>query len=113
MILPPALLALLQPYASGAVSTMAKAPTLSVSEWSMLASGLAHKAKLLQTENDELYEKVNESATLKHQVRALCKVVSKLEHALEGELRPQLFLCTVSMVTALISICFYRGTCSH
>lgn len=49
---------------------------------------LTHRAKVLQEENDELYDllKVGETGKLKEDVRALRRVVQKLEGALRGAL---------------------------
>lgn len=83
--LPPALLALLQPHITGASSAArASSSAPSASDWSLLAAGLAQKTRLLQEENDELYDKLSETANIKLENRSLRKVVSKLERALTG-----------------------------
>ena len=53
-----------------------------------MTAALTHRVKVLQEENDELYEllKVGETGKLKEDVRALRRVVQKLEGALRGAL---------------------------
>ena len=55
-----------------------------------VTTSLIQRAKILQEENDELYEllKAGETGRLKEDVRALRRVVEKMEGALRGTLRP-------------------------
>ncbi|KAK7695936.1 hypothetical protein QCA50_000575 [Cerrena zonata] len=75
--LPPALVALLLPHISDQTST-------SGSSSSTVTTALTQRVKVLQEENDELYEllKSSETGRLKDDVRALRRVVQKLEGAL-------------------------------
>ncbi|CCL99453.1 uncharacterized protein FIBRA_01471 [Fibroporia radiculosa] len=76
--LPPALVSILLPHINGR-STAATSTSNTV-------SALTQRAKVLQEENDELYEllKIGETGRLKDDVRALRRVVVKLEGALKG-----------------------------
>lgn len=51
-----------------------------------MTAALVQRTKLLQEENDELYEllKSGETGKLKEEVRGLRKVVDRLERALKG-----------------------------
>ena len=53
-----------------------------------VTTALIQRAKILQEENDELYEllKTGETGRLKEDVRALRRVVQRLEGALRGAL---------------------------
>ncbi|KZT12534.1 uncharacterized protein LAESUDRAFT_718800 [Laetiporus sulphureus 93-53] len=76
--LPPALISLLLPH----INDHAGSATATSSS---VTTALTHRAKVLQEENDELYEllKVGETGRLKEDVRALRRVVQKLEGALK------------------------------
>lgn len=52
-----------------------------------ITTALTHRAKVLQEENDELYEllKSGETGRLKEDVRALRRLVERLEGALKGQ----------------------------
>jgi hypothetical protein len=63
---------------------------------STVLNALTQKVKLLQEENDELYQilRVKETGKLKEEVRSLRKVVHKLEGSLRGtSLAPHRKLC--------------------
>ncbi|GBE79655.1 hypothetical protein BKA93DRAFT_275578 [Sparassis latifolia] len=77
--LPPALVSLLLPHINDRPLNNATATSNSVT------AALTQRAKVLQEENDELYEllKTGETGRLKEDVRALRRVVQKLEGALE------------------------------
>ena len=74
--LPPALVSVLLPH----IHDHASSPSTSVT------AALTQRCKTLQEENDELYEllKAGETGKLKEDVRALRRVVQKLEGALKG-----------------------------
>ena len=57
-----------------------------------MTAALVQRTKLLQEENDELYEllKSGETGKLKEEVRGLRKVVDRLERALKGGVLPRL-----------------------
>lgn len=80
--LPPALISLLLTHIDAA-----SAETSVRSSSSTVNTALAQRAKLLQEENDELYEllKSSETGKLKEEVRGLRRAVSRLETALRGE----------------------------
>lgn len=63
--------------------------TAATSTSSSATTALIQRAKTLQEENDELYEllKVGETGRLKEDVRALRRVVQKMEGALRGVLQ--------------------------
>ncbi|KAJ3001759.1 hypothetical protein NUW54_g6229 [Trametes sanguinea] len=75
--IPPALMSLLLPLLN-------EQPTSATSGSSTATTALVQRAKILQEENDELYEllKTGETGRLKEDVRALRRVVQKLEGAL-------------------------------
>lgn len=77
--LPPPLLSVLLPHINDR-SNQATSVSGSVT------AALTHRVKVLQEENDELYEllKIGETGRLKEDVRALRRVVQKLEGALLG-----------------------------
>jgi hypothetical protein len=79
--LPPALISLLLTHIDAA-----SAETGVRSSSSTVNTALAQRAKLLQEENDELYEllKSSETGKLKEEVRGLRRAVNKLETALRG-----------------------------
>lgn len=79
--LPPALISLLLTHIDAA-----SAETDIRSSSSTVNTALAQRAKLLQEENDELYEllKSSETGKLKEEVRGLRRAVNKLETALRG-----------------------------
>lgn len=62
--------------------------TSATSSSSTVTTALVQRAKILQEENDELYEllRTGETGRLKEDVRALRRVVQKLEGALRGAL---------------------------
>ena len=78
--LPPALVSLLLPH----IKDGSSATTGSSSN--TIATALTQRVKVLQEENDELYEllKTGETGKLKEDVRSLRRVVPKLEGALRG-----------------------------
>ena len=80
--LPPSLLALLQPLITGETS---RGPVASSS--TTITTGLLQRARILQEENDELYEllRTSETGKLKEEVRSLKRVVSRLQTALTGQ----------------------------
>ncbi len=80
--LPPALISLLLTQID-VVSTESSARSSS----STVNTALAQRAKLLQEENDELYEllKSSETGKLKEEVRGLRRAANRLETALRGE----------------------------
>ena len=61
-----------------------------------MTAALVQRTKLLQEENDELYEllKSGETGKLKEEVRGLRKVVDRLERALKGGVLLRLRCCT-------------------
>ncbi|KAI0353581.1 hypothetical protein OH77DRAFT_1406786 [Trametes cingulata] len=75
--IPPALMSLLLPHLN-------QRPSSATSGSSTVTTALVQRAKILQEENDELYEllKTGETGRLKEDVRALRRVVQKLEGAL-------------------------------
>jgi hypothetical protein len=79
--LPPALISLLLTHIDAA-----SAETSIRSSSSTVNTALAQRAKLLQEENDELYEllKSSETGKLKEEVRGLRRAVNRLETALRG-----------------------------
>jgi hypothetical protein len=79
--LPPALISLLLTHIDAA-----SAETGVRSSSSTVNTALAQRAKLLQEENDELYEllKSSETGKLKEEVRGLRRAVNRLETALRG-----------------------------
>lgn len=86
--LPPALISYLLPHLTGANKAPGTSPTTSASGTgsSTVTAALVQRTKLLQEENDELYEllKSGETGKLKEEVRGLRKVVDRLERALKG-----------------------------
>jgi WTAP/Mum2p family len=80
--LPPALISLLLTHIDAA-----SAESGVRSSSSTVNTALAQRAKLLQEENDELYEllKSSETGKLKEEVRGLRRAVNRLETALRGE----------------------------
>ncbi|KAF8165229.1 hypothetical protein B0H34DRAFT_688378 [Crassisporium funariophilum] len=76
--LPPALLSVLLPHFNGAA-------TGSVSGSNTVTAAITQRARVLQEENDELYNMLKQSETgkLKDEVRGLRRVVTKLEGALK------------------------------
>ncbi|KAF9653389.1 hypothetical protein BDM02DRAFT_3153219 [Thelephora ganbajun] len=85
--LPPALISYLLPHLASANKTPGTGPTTSTSgsSSSTVTAALVQRTKLLQEENDELYEllKSGETGKLKEEVRGLRKVVDRLERALK------------------------------
>ena len=79
--LPPALISLLMTHIDAAA-----AESNVRSSSSTVNTALAQRAKLLQEENDELYEllKSSETGKLKEEVRGLRRAVNRLETALRG-----------------------------
>ena len=79
MTIPPALMSLLLPHLNQ-LSNVATPGSGSVT------TALVQRTKILQEENDELYEllRIGETGRLKEDVRALRRVVQKLEGALRG-----------------------------
>jgi len=77
--LPPALLSVLLPHINSAAGN-----TTTTS--STVTAALTQRARLLQEENDELYEllKSSETGKLRDEVRGLRRTVAKLQGALEG-----------------------------
>ncbi|KLO15903.1 hypothetical protein SCHPADRAFT_914280 [Schizopora paradoxa] len=77
--LPPPLLSLLQPYVSGQQS-----PDAQRSGSSTMTAGLIQRTRVLQEENDELYEllRTSETGKLKEEVRCLKNVITRMERAL-------------------------------
>ena len=61
-------------------------PSIATTGSGSATTALIQRAKILQEENDELYEllKSGETGRLKEDVRALRRVVQKLEGALRG-----------------------------
>jgi len=95
LTLPPAFVSVLLPHINNAANSsnnsnsstnIAGASTSGSS--STVTAALTQRVKLLQTENDELYDllKHGETGKLKDEVRGLRRVVSKLEGALKGSL---------------------------
>jgi WTAP/Mum2p family len=80
--LPPALISLLLTHIDAA-----SAESGIRSSSSTVNTALAQRAKLLQEENDELYEllKSSETGKLKEEVRGLRRAVNRVETALRGE----------------------------
>jgi hypothetical protein len=80
--LPPALVSILLPHLSNAPSS--DGGTTSGS--STVTAALTQRTRLLQEENDELYDllKLGETGRLKEEVRGLRRVVERLEGALRG-----------------------------
>lgn len=78
--LPPALLSVLLPHIDAAAGATAGGSTTTVT------AALTQRTRVLQEENDELYEllKHSETGKLKDEVRGLRRVVAKLEGALKG-----------------------------
>lgn len=81
--LPPALMSVLLPHINNATSNSAAAAP---SSSSTVSTALTQRVRILQDENDELYEllKKSETGRLKDEVRCLKRVVGKLETALKG-----------------------------
>ncbi|THG97532.1 hypothetical protein EW145_g7599 [Phellinidium pouzarii] len=79
--LPPALLSLLLPHIKSQPPSSAHGATSST-----MTAALMQRARVLQEENDELYEllRLSETGTLKEEVHCLKRVVSRLEQALKG-----------------------------
>ena len=79
--LPPPLVSLLLPHINDRTTA-----TSSSSQSSTVVQALTQRVKILQEENDELYEllKTGETGRLKEDVRSLKRVVQKLEGALRG-----------------------------
>lgn len=77
--LPPALLSVLLPHINSAAGSTATTS-------STVTAALSQRARLLQEENDELYEllKSSETGKLTDEVRGLRRTVAKLQGALEG-----------------------------
>jgi len=77
--LPPALLSVLLPHINNAAGSTAATS-------STVTAALTQRARLLQEENDELYEllKSSETGKLTDEVRGLRRTVAKLQGALEG-----------------------------
>ena len=88
ILLPLALISYLLPHLSGANKAPGTSPTTSTSGTgtSTVTAALVQRTKLLQEENDELYEllKSGETGKLKEEVRGLRRVVDRLERALKG-----------------------------
>ena len=78
--LPPALLYVLVPHINSAAGATAGGST------STVTAALTQRTRVLQEENDELYEllKRSETGKLKDEVQGLRRVVKKLEGALKG-----------------------------
>ncbi|KAH8118337.1 hypothetical protein DFH11DRAFT_1723260 [Phellopilus nigrolimitatus] len=78
--LPPALLALLQPYVSSNPSSTNHGLTSTT-----MTAALMQRSHVLQEENEELYEllRLSETGKLKEEVRCLKRVVSRLDRALK------------------------------
>jgi len=78
--LPPPLLALLQPHINGSSAVVSGQTS------STMTAALIQRTRVLQDENDELYEllRVSETGKLKEEVRCLKRIVSRLERALKG-----------------------------
>lgn len=81
--LPPALVSVLLPHISKAASSEG---TGVASSSSTVNTALTQRVRILQEENDELYEmlKSGETGKLKEEVRGLRRVVERLEGALRG-----------------------------
>lgn len=79
--LPPAFVSVLLPHLNNALAI----PDATSGSNSVTAA-LTQRARLLQEENDELYEllKHGETGKLKEEVRGLRRVVDRLERALRG-----------------------------
>lgn len=98
MSLPPALISYLLPHLTGANKAAGTSPATSTpgTSSSTVTAALVQRTKLLQEENDELYEllKSGETGKLREEVRGLRKVVDRLERALKGGvlLRPRCFI---------------------
>lgn len=84
--LPPTLVSYLLPHLTGAIKAPGASSTTSGTGSSTVTAALVQRTKLLQEENDELYEllKSGETGKLKEEVRGLRKVVDRLERALKG-----------------------------
>lgn len=80
--LPPALVSVLLPHLHAASATAPGATSAS----NTVTAALTQRARLLQEENDELYDllKQGETGKLKEEVRGLRRVVERLEGALRG-----------------------------
>jgi WTAP/Mum2p family len=80
--LPPPLLSLLLPHMADPLATESSSPSSS-----SVMVALTQRAKLLQEENDELYEllKRSETGRLKEEVRGLRRAMKRMEGALTGE----------------------------
>lgn len=80
--LPSTLLALLQPLIAGQSASGSAA-----SNSNTITTGLLQRTRVLQEENDELYEllRTSETGKLKEEVRTLKRVTSRLQQALTGE----------------------------
>ena len=78
--LPPALVSLLLPHIDSSTPNTTQTS-------STVTDALTQRVKVLQEENNELFEllKTGETGRLKDDVRALRRVVQKLEGALRGE----------------------------
>ncbi|KAI0068763.1 hypothetical protein BV25DRAFT_1817673 [Artomyces pyxidatus] len=76
--LPPALVSLLLPHLGGSAPDGGSSSTV--------AAALTQRTKLLQEENDELYEllRSTETGKLKEEVKGLRRAVGRLETALRG-----------------------------
>jgi hypothetical protein len=79
--LPPALISVLLPHINHS-----KDQDTNGSAGTTVTTALTQRARLLQEENDELYEllKFGETGKLKEEVRGLRRVVERLEGALKG-----------------------------
>jgi hypothetical protein len=93
--LPPPLASLLLPHLRNAVAD--KADTSAVSGSSTTTAALTQRIRLLQDENDELYDllKHGETGKLKDETRSLRRVVTKLEGALRGTRPMSVHKCPV------------------
>lgn len=82
MSLPPALVSLLLPH----INSNNKHNTAGGGGGATVTTALTQRTRLLQEENDELYEllKHGETGKLKEEVRGLRRVVGRLETALKG-----------------------------
>lgn len=83
--LPPALVSILLPQLHAAASASGATPGSST-----VTAALTQRARLVQQENDELYDilKTGETGRLKDEVRSLQRIVKQLEGALRGESTP-------------------------
>ena len=81
--LPPALVSVLLPHINKAASSTGTGAAYSSST---VNTALTQRVRILQEENDELYEmlKSGETGKLKEEVRGLRRVVERLEGALRG-----------------------------